>query len=119
MSPFPLRFLYLDDAFVYARLERANGLIRRRRECGAGSQTESRTVPRADDDIAVERTTGELTAVVRASVFDRVERAVDIEHGDKCAVDFDLRVVAVCDRFARCNPQPAHSEHPGLQSRRI
>ena len=64
-----------DDAVDDARLVRADRLVGRRRQCGARAQAEARAVARANDDVAFDRAAGELAAVVRAHVVDRVELA--------------------------------------------
>ena len=65
-------------------------------------------MPRANDDVSIDRATRKLAAIVRARVFNRIERAVDVEHRNEHGVDFDLSVVAVSNRVGRRDLQPGH-----------
>ena len=74
------------------------GFVSRGRKGFACSDTKARTVPRADDLIALDgAAAGEYGTVVGADVLDRVEVAVDVEHRRECAVEIDGLIVAALD----------------------
>ena len=100
--------LYLNDAIDDPRFERSYGLICRRRKRRASAQTESCAVARTDHHITIDCAASEFAAIVRTRIFDRVERAMNIEHRNERRIDFKLCVVAIGDRRLRGNVQPGH-----------
>src|SRR5687768_12687443 len=83
----PARVAHLDLAVLYPHRESRGRLVRGCAECFTGAYAEARAVARADDHVAFEVPAGQLTAVVRADVFDRVVLIFDVEDHDVGAVD--------------------------------
>ena len=96
----------LHDAFHNSRLEGAHWFVGWRSECGARAQAKLSAVARADHSVIFDHAAGELAAVVRAHVFDRVKLPKDIEDGHQRAVDFNLRIVSRRDFGDRRNGDP-------------
>ena len=63
---------------------------------------------RTDDDIAIDCSARELAAIMRADIFNRIELAADVEHGDERTVDLDLRVVTGGDGSGGRDCNPSH-----------
>src|SRR3569623_1891645 len=85
----PAGVTYLYEPFVNAHRIRRHRYVSRRRRDSAGFDAEARTVARADDFVPFEPSVGERGIVVGANVFDGVELAVQIEHGDLHIIDID------------------------------
>ena len=66
-----------------------HGLDRRHAKWSASSNIEAGTMARALDLAADQFPFGKRATVVGAHIIDRVEFAVDIEHGNRPAVDLD------------------------------
>src|SRR5688500_5102509 len=69
-------------AVLHAHRKLGGGLVSRRGQGLSRSYAESRAVTRTDDLIAFHRAAGELPAVVRADVFDRVVFTAEVEYDD-------------------------------------
>ena len=91
------------------------GFIRRGRKRRTGADAEACAVTRADDYITFDRVaTGKHGTVVGAYVFDGVERAIDVEHGNDCAVEFNSFVVARLDGLGFGDKNPVTHYGRGL-----
>src|SRR5262249_44266178 len=84
----------VDDAAFDLDRKRRRRLIGRRRQRLAGHDVEACAVARAFDLTAFDNAAGQLAAVVRADVLDRVEVAVDVEDGDRRVAVVDDAVFA-------------------------
>jgi hypothetical protein len=80
-----------DVHIVAAQLDGVNGhgLDRRHAKWSAGSNVEAGTMAGALDLATDQFPLGKRAAVVGADIVDRIVTAIDIEHGDGTAVDFD------------------------------
>ena len=77
----------LDDPILHSHREFRRRLVGRRGERFAGAYAEPRPVARADDLVALDVSAGQLPAVVRAHVLDRVILTFNVEYDDAGAVD--------------------------------
>src|SRR5262249_50791279 len=59
-----------------------DGLVRWRAQYSAGAHIETGARPRALRFVAVQFACRQVAAVVRADVLDRIQLAIDVEHGD-------------------------------------
>src|SRR3989304_4872297 len=80
---------HLNHAVFNAHGESGGRFVRRRGQRGAGPDAKPRAVARTDDFSAFDAAAGQLPAVMRADVFDRIVAAVEIEHRDLRAVDIN------------------------------
>jgi hypothetical protein len=95
----------LDIHTVPAQLDGVNGhrLNSWHAKWAAGSNIEAGTMAGAFDLVSHQFSLGKRAAVVGADIVDSVVSAVDIEHGDGTAVDFDKFFAPCRELFAGRN----------------
>lgn len=92
----------LDVASAHAHLVTRNGIIRRGPENLSRPDVEPSTMPRADHFVARDFSLGQWPLLVRTSVAESEEVAVDVEQGNVCALHSHQQALARCNLIGAC-----------------
>jgi hypothetical protein len=96
----PAAIAYLNLAVFDAHREGAGRFIRWRGQCCAGADAKACAVPRANDLIALDNATGELSTIMGANVFDGEVLTVKVEYGNLRFIRIDNPPLAWRELFA-------------------